>query len=175
MQPGLIILLCVGSAITYGIIHDSITARVCVEYFTIGHDPNVIPTDDPTLLAIGWGILSTWWVGLFLGIAVSIAARVGSRPKRTALSLVRPLIYLMLIMAFFATISGFAGFVLAKNKMITMTPELAEKVAHHKHAVYLACFFAHTASYWVGFIGGGIQIAIVWISRRWLRPTKPRP
>ena len=99
----------------------------------------------------------------------SLAARIGSRPKRSAQSLVRPLIYLMLIMAFLATLSGFAGIVLAKNKMITMTPELAEKVAHHKHAVYLACFFAHTASYWVGFIGGGIQIAIVWISRRWLR------
>ncbi len=175
MQPGLIILLCVGSAISYGIIHDSITARVCVEYFTIGHDPNVIPTDDPTLLAIGWGILSTWWVGLILGITVSIAARIGSRPKRTVRSLVRPLIYLMLIMAFFATISGFAGFVLAKNKMITIAPHLAEQVPRHKHAAYLACFFAHTASYWVGFIGGGIQIAIVWISRRWLRPVKPRP
>lgn len=174
MQPGLIILLCVGSAITYGIIHDSITARVCVEYFTIGHDPNVIPTDDPTMLAIGWGILSTWWVGLILGIAVSIAARVGSRPKRSARSLVRPLIYLMLIMAFFATISGFAGFVLAKNKMITIAPHLAEQVPHHKHAAYLACFFAHSASYWVGFIGGGIQIAIVWISRRWLRESPRR-
>jgi hypothetical protein len=28
---------------------------VCVEYFTIGHQP-IFHTDDPTLLAFGWGV-----------------------------------------------------------------------------------------------------------------------
>jgi hypothetical protein len=54
-----IILLCVLSAITYGILHDQVTARICVEYFTIGHPP-MFATDSPTFLALGWGILATW-------------------------------------------------------------------------------------------------------------------
>jgi hypothetical protein len=29
-----IVCMCVGAAVLYGIIHDQITARVCVEYFT---------------------------------------------------------------------------------------------------------------------------------------------
>ncbi|MFO0941023.1 MAG: hypothetical protein U0930_09660 [Pirellulales bacterium] len=36
--------------------HDQITARICIEYFTIGH-PRIIPTDDPTILGIVWGIV----------------------------------------------------------------------------------------------------------------------
>jgi hypothetical protein len=37
-----IILACVAAAIIYGILHDQITARVCVEYFTVFHPP-VLP------------------------------------------------------------------------------------------------------------------------------------
>ncbi|OWK37557.1 hypothetical protein [Fimbriiglobus ruber] len=174
MQPALIVLLCVAGAVVYGVLHDQVTARVCVEYFTIGHDPNVIPTDDPTLLGLGWGILATWWVGLILGLALAVAARAGRRPKRSARSLVRPLIYLLVIMGFLAAVSGTAGYMLAKSHAITLPGPLAEAVPPAKHAGFLACFFAHTASYWVGFVGGGIQIAVVWASRKWLRPEKPR-
>jgi hypothetical protein len=31
-----IVVLCIVAAIAYGILHDQVTARVCVEYFTIG-------------------------------------------------------------------------------------------------------------------------------------------
>ena len=71
MESLKIILMAVAAAVLYGIMHDQITARVCVEYFTIGHPQLfVFPTDDPTLLGIGWGIVATWWVGLPLGIAL---------------------------------------------------------------------------------------------------------
>jgi hypothetical protein len=50
----LIIILCIASAVVYGIVHDQITARICVEYFTIGHPP-VFATESPTLLGLGWG------------------------------------------------------------------------------------------------------------------------
>ncbi|MFI5379272.1 MAG: hypothetical protein ACHRHE_08245 [Tepidisphaerales bacterium] len=33
------ILLCILAAVCYGIVHDQVTARICVEYFTIGHPP----------------------------------------------------------------------------------------------------------------------------------------
>ena len=46
MQWLAIVLLSVLTCVTYGIVHDQITARICVEYFTIGHPP-VFDTDDP--------------------------------------------------------------------------------------------------------------------------------
>ena len=51
MRTGAIVLMCVFAAVVYGVIHDQITARVCVEYFTVGHPP-IFPTDDPTLLGV---------------------------------------------------------------------------------------------------------------------------
>lgn len=50
MESLKIILLYILAAIVYGICHDQVTARVCVEYFTIGHPP-IFHTDSPTLKA----------------------------------------------------------------------------------------------------------------------------
>src|SRR5881392_4146488 len=108
MQFLFIVALCVVAAITYGIVHDQVTARVCVEYFTIGHAP-IFGTDDPTLLGLGWGVIATWWVGLLLGVPLAVAARAGSRPKRSLGSLVRPIIGLLAVMACCALIAGVAG------------------------------------------------------------------
>jgi hypothetical protein len=33
--------------VVYGIVHDQVTARVCVEYFTVGHPP-VFQTNSDT-------------------------------------------------------------------------------------------------------------------------------
>lgn len=171
MQPALIILLCVAAAIGYGIIHDQITARLCVEYFTIGHPP-VFATDDPTLLGLGWGIIATWWVGLILGLLLIPAARFGSRPKRSARSLVRPVLTLMAVAAIAAAVAGGIGSILAKSGAVELTGDIAEKVPAEKHAVYIACMFAHTASYFVGFIGGGITIAVIWAKRKTMKPGR---
>jgi hypothetical protein len=69
---------CVVAAILYGIVHDQFTARICIEYFTIFHPP-IFHTQSPTLLGIGWGIVATWWVGVFFGVPMILAARAGSR------------------------------------------------------------------------------------------------
>jgi hypothetical protein len=78
------------AAILYGVIHDQITARVCLEYFTVFHPP-IFETQSPTLLALGWGVIATWWMGAFLGVLLAIAARVGSRPKLSAVNLLKPI------------------------------------------------------------------------------------
>ena len=68
------------AAVLYGIVHDQITIRICPEYFTIAH-PHISDTKSLTLLAVMWGVIATWWVGLPLGIAIGLAARVGRLPK----------------------------------------------------------------------------------------------
>lgn len=87
MQFLAIIILSIFACITYGVVHDQITARICVEYFTIGH-PQIIPTNDPTILGLVWGIIATWWAGAILGVPLAVIARIGPRPKRTASSLI---------------------------------------------------------------------------------------
>src|SRR5437879_11013019 len=119
MQFAMIVLLAVVGAVGYGIIHDQITTRVCLEYFTIGHPP-VFGTTSPTLLAFGWGVIATWWVGLPLGLALAVAARAGSRPKRSARSLLRPMGLLLASMAFCALVSGIVGAVLASRSLISL-------------------------------------------------------
>jgi len=159
-----ILVLCVAAAIVYGIVHDQITARICLEYFTIGHPP-VFPTDDPTLLGLGWGIIATWWVGLILGLLLIPAARLGNRPPRPVRSLVRPILILMIVAGFTAIIAGVAGSILAKAGTVELTGSIAEQVPKNRHPAYIACLFAHTASYAIGFVGGGVLIATVWAQR----------
>lgn len=163
MQSIAIILLCISSAICYGIVHDQITARICVEYFTVFHTP--IGTDDPTLLALYWGVAATWWVGVLLGAPLAIAARAGSRPKRDARSLVRPIAILMVVMAVFATISGVIGWLIIGEDGGILAKGPDRKIPLAKEAAFVADLFAHNASYLVGFVGGIVVIVQVWRSR----------
>lgn len=164
-----IILLSIVAAVAYGVVHDQFTARICVEYFTIGH-PQVFNTEDPTLLGIGWGVIATWWVGLLLGVPLALVARVGDRPKRTARSLIRPLTWLLLVMALCATVAGTVGWMLAERGDVFLLGPLAETVPAEKHVPFIADLWAHSASYLVGFVGGVVLTVLVWRSRRRIAP-----
>ena len=76
-----IVLMCIGSAIIYGVLHDQVTAHVCVEYFTVVH-PLVFPTESPVLLGLGWGVIATWWTGLLLGVPLASPPAQGLGPAR---------------------------------------------------------------------------------------------
>lgn len=157
--------MCVLAAVCYGIVHDQVTARLCVEYFTIGHPP-VFATDDPTWLGIGWGIIATWWVGLLLGLPLAVAARVGPYPKRSASSLLRPLSCLLALTAVCALIAGMVGWLLGSNGTLVLAGPIARAVPVHRHPVFIGTWFAHLASYLVGMVGGIVVIISVWQFRR---------
>jgi hypothetical protein len=164
-----IILLCIVAAIIYGILHDQMTARVCVEYFTIGHPP-IFHTDDPTLLAFGWGVIATWWMGLVLSIPAVLASRIGSWPKFDAAHLVRPVACLLIVMACASLLAGIAGYFLARSGIVQLMGSLAYRVPQAKHVVFVADLWAHLAAYGVGFFGGlGLSIWVLFRRRRWGR------
>jgi hypothetical protein len=163
METIKIILLAVATAIVYGILHDQITARVCVEYFTIGHPP-VFHTEDPTLLGLGWGVIATWWVGLPLGILLAAAARVGSLPKMDARDLLRPVGVMMACCGVLALAAGVVGYVLANNGVVTPDGSLAARIPPTRHALFLADLFAHTASYGGGLVSG--FVLCMWVVMR---------
>lgn len=159
-----IILLSVAAAVGYGILHDQITVRVCLEYFTIGH-PNLFGPQTPTMLAILWGTVASWWMGLFLGIILALSATIGSKPPQSASSLVRPLLVLLAIMAILAYCSGKIGFDQANAGEISLPSGLYSEIPKNKHSLFIADLFAHRASYAVGLFGG-LMLAIATWSKR---------
>jgi len=160
-----IVAMSVACCVGYGIIQDLITARICVEYFTIGHPP-VFPTLDPTLLGIGWGVIATWWVGAILGIPLSLAARFGSAPKRTTHQLIRPMLIILLCSAIFAFLIGCVGFVAAKNGWVFLIGDISERVPVDRHVLFLTNLWAHSASYFSGVVGSIILIVQTWRTRQ---------
>jgi hypothetical protein len=158
-----IVAFAVGAAIAYGIVHDQVTAHLCVEYFTIAHPP-VFPTRSPFLLAIGWGVIATWWVGLPLGIALGLVARLGP-PPRLSLAELRPLIFwLLAAMAFCAIAAGALGGYLVATGRAQVPGGWAELIPAAKQVAFSADAWAHLASYLSGIIGGlaVIGYALLW-------------
>jgi hypothetical protein len=70
-------------AILYGIAHDVVTAHVYVEYFTKFH-PHIIDSESPMAMALLWGVIATWWMGLLIGIPIAASAQFGQTPKLAA-------------------------------------------------------------------------------------------
>lgn len=148
-----IIILSVLGAILYGILHDQVTARICIEYFTIGH-PRLIDSESPTVLGLFWGVVATWWVGLPLGIALAITAQWGDRPKLSAADLLRPLAKLLITMFGVATLAGIVGFLTARAGVFHLVEPLASRVPTERHVAFLTCGWAHAGSYFAGVVGG---------------------
>jgi hypothetical protein len=146
-------LLCIVAAAIYGILHDQVTARVCVEYFSVAHR-TILPLRSPTLLGLEWGIVATWWVGCGLGVLLAGSARLGSLPSLSARDLSRPVGLLLLSMACGALLAGTTGFCLTKAGVISLQGPLAEAIVNSKHARFMADAWAHLASYFIGCCGG---------------------
>jgi hypothetical protein len=142
-----------------------VTARICVECFTIGHPP-IFHTDDPTLLAFGWGVIATWWMGAILAIPAIVASRLGSLPKFDAADLIRPIGCLLLVMACSSLLAGIAGYFAAKAGIVELLGSLAYRIPADKHVAFIADLWAHLTAYGVGFFGG-IGVSIWVLVRRW--------
>lgn len=145
------------SGIVYGVLHDQVTAHLAIEYFTIAHPP-VFPTEDPILLALGWGIIATWWVGLALGLALACAARLGPMRKLALVELRGRIFGLLAIMAGAASLGGIVGAV-AQLEGFGAIGNWADIIPSERQVRFAAAAWAHSASYLVGIVGG---VAVCW-------------
>lgn len=153
------------AAIVYGVVHDQVTARICVEYFSVFHPP-IFPTQSPTLLALGWGVIATWWMGAFLGVLLAVAAGAGSRTRVTAGELVAPIAKLLATMGVLASVSGLLGYTLSSRGTIAPPEWIGSVLPQARHARFMADWWAHNASYFVGFFGGIVLCILTFLSRR---------
>lgn len=173
MEALKIIATFVGAAIVYGIVHDQITARVCVEYFTIGHPP-VFNTESPTLLAFGWGTIATWWAGLLCGLPAALLARFGSGAKLTAVDFRRPIVVLFGVMAVCSLVAGVSGYYAATDGRLRLLDDsIAVQLSPERRILFLADLCAHQAAYGIGFLGG-IVICFWIVFRRFKLETAAR-
>ena len=159
-----IILLCMASAIVYGNCHDQVTARVCVEYFTVGHVPP-FASESPTVLAFFFGTMATWWVGLIFGVLLASVARAGSWRKFEAGDLFRPIGCLLTVMAVVSIVAGMTGYELGRASGFVLPEPLGVRVPADRHHLFFADTLAHVASYLVGILGGVILCAGVLLRR----------
>ena len=159
-----IIALCVGACVVYGVIHDQVTARIAIEHFTVLH-PTIVDSTDPTVLALLWGVIATWWVGLFGGILLAFAARAGARPKRGASTLLRPVALALVLTASCAAIGGFVGRALAGNGHLALREPIRSRIPAERHLDVLTVIVVHNVSYIVGAIAFVALAVLVWRSR----------
>ncbi|MBC8134699.1 MAG: hypothetical protein H8F28_02295 [Fibrella sp.] len=172
-----IVLLCVGAAIVYGVCHDQITARICIEYFSVFHSTDVLPPgmdpNSPTQQGFFWGVFATWWMGLFIGVPLSIVARIGTAKPVSARDLVRPVAFLLVTMAVFAFVAGVIGYFLSPDGSATRHsfPAFASRIPPPHWRGFMADYFAHNASYLVGGAGGFVLL-IHTAFVRWRKPKR---
>lgn len=161
------------AAISYGIIHDMITAHLCVEYFTIGH-PKIIESESPVLLALTWGFIATWWVALPMGLLIAGFNQFGKKPSLEYREVLKLIMKLVLIMFGIALLAGIVGYALTEFDIINLVPRLAEQMDSTKYSRFLSAGWAHTSSYISGVIGTLIVCRIIYKRRneRLLTSTK---
>ncbi len=167
MEALKIVVLCIVAAILYGIVHDQITARICVQYFTVFHPP-IFHTQSPTLLGIGWGIVATWWVGAFFSVPMILVARAGSRPTLRAVELIPAIVWLLASMGTCAMLAGITGYLLARQGALA-TDWLSFTDSPAMRYRFMADWGAHTASYASALVGGIVLCAMTY--RKRVRPA----
>ena len=162
-----IIGLCILAAVVYGEIHDQITARICVEYFNPGHPPIFGGTLNPTLLALGWGAIATWWVGFLLGVPLALCCTVGKWPPIKAQHLVLPLTVTLLVLGGLAFCSGLGGHLAAQRGQYPLDADLNDPNIPLDLRVRFATVHAtHLGSYGFGALEGLALCLWAWWRRR---------
>jgi hypothetical protein len=159
-----ILLACVVAAAFYGVLNDLVTAHLCIEFFKLF--PLDIKSSNPVVVAIVFGVLSTWWIGLLLGIIMASCARLGDYNRRTLADLLSPLSKLLIAIAAIAILSGFVAYAMAPPEGI---PNWSGIIPPEKQRIAFSVNGAHLGAYASGAIGTVILCINLIVGRA--RPT----
>jgi hypothetical protein len=168
MQKAKVIALGTAVAVAYGIVHDQITVRLCIEYFSLAHPP-LFPVSSPTLLGLCWGIAATFGVGLILGYLLAQASQSAGLPPMAIRSLLCPLLVVIAVTAAGAIVAGCLGFDLSRRGLVSL-PNLLPNwwvatLSRAQQDRFMAVWFAHAASYLFGVVSAAVLILRIWLKR----------
>jgi hypothetical protein len=159
-----VILLSILAACAYGVVHDQITVRLCIGYFTVAHPP-LFHTTSPTLLALCWGVAATAGIGAALGVILALVSQSRGEVPYSVSRLGRSILVLLVVMSASAFTAGIVGYELSRRGFISIPAGLAESVPAPQHDRFMAVWFAHGASYLIGLAGGAFLCFAVWRAR----------
>jgi hypothetical protein len=161
-----IVLGIVALAGVYGVLHDQVTARICIEYFTIAH-PRIIDSEDPAVLALAWGVIATWWFALPFGLIGASLARIGRTPPVPVLEVLQ---IAAASLAVTGVLAAFAGVIawFARQPPPTYWSEL---IPAHQHARFMVASTMHLTSYVGGALTALGALVIIGI-RRFRSPSR---
>src|SRR5689334_21075863 len=124
LREVLVVLLTTLAACIYGIVHDQITIRLSLEYFTVAHPP-LFGTHSPALLALYWGIAATVGIGALLGFVLARVSQAGGTRPLPLSRVMRSILFLLLVMAGSAAAAGVLGYWIARFELIHLPTRLA--------------------------------------------------
>lgn len=159
-----ILLLTILVTLAYGIVHDQITVRLCVEYFTVAHPP-LFATIPEALLGLGWAVAAAGPVGFLIGSLLASVATSPGLPPVSGRRLASRLGGLFGLTACAAAGMGALGWLLARASLVRVSQEWSAAIAPERHAAFTAVWFAHIASYAVGLGGAAVLLHRIWRER----------
>ena len=166
-----IVVLAVSLSLAAAVLRDQVLVRISTGYFTF-HPVALFGSDSLSVIALGRTLLASGWLALVYGLGMACAARLGTRPKRSPRDLRKPVLMLIALVAAFAALAGIFGYMLASLGTVILNPNVKESMSAEKWPGFQACWFVHTMGNYVGCIGGGMQIAYVWVSRKQSNRTR---
>ncbi len=165
---GRILRLFILAQIAYGIAQDQINARLSPEYFLVVHSPKLEGVTDPTLLALLWGFLGSWWGGLLIGLGVVLSGTLGPAPPITERRLHRPLACVLLFQAFVTALCGFAAWQIHGILGLSMPDGLASLVPEARRGALVAVAASHIGTY-LSAVAGAVVLCV------WVALNRPAP
>ncbi len=151
------------AAVVYGIVHDQITVRISPPYLMDWH-PEIVSSRDPTVVALAWGVVATWWFGLVLGAVLAAAATLGSRPPAPWAWIARSIRVIFLFAAFGAIVAGTVAKGIAFELPSSLFGALYSELSPTEWQAFSQAAAIHEASYDVA--GVATLVAAVLVYRR---------
>lgn len=152
------------AAILYGVVHDQITVRISPEYLVDWH-PTIIPSRDPTVVALAWGIVATWWFGLILGSLLGATAILGRWPRAPWAWVMRTMAGIFVFAALAATVSGVVTKALRIELPDLFGPPYPD-LSREGRLAFSQAAVIHSTSYWTAGLGAGLGAGLILLRRR---------
>lgn len=147
-----------GLACGLGICLDLVTANVAVEYFSV-HHPRIVPSDNPWVLAVVWGIAASWWFGAIAGVVVGTINHYRKRPLEPRRILKWNLVACVVLWFIMIAI------VMAVMAIAEMIPAAQRRATFEHDRRLMAVALAHQYEYLLGAIALGIIAVMTWRSK----------
>src|SRR5262245_47345920 len=157
-----ITLACFAAMCAYSVLLDMVSVRLSKEYFTCGQVPPV-PTDDPTLMAVGWGLHGGASGGVFLGIALALVSTLGKKPPLTMRELWPGLLSYFAVMASVGLEAGLGGWYGATAGELGLGGVWGTVIAAEQQARFVAVWCAHVGASVTGMVGA--VVVCVWAAQ----------